>query len=169
MYAGPDLRTTVQAAQLAGPTATPDPTAVTTASQHPEVANLQAKNNRLTRHLSTLKRRLLDMLSEQVYRTSGVGTSDETAQLRRHQGELTQRVLDLQQHLDDRIDELTVARAANPRAMASCRARLRTLNERGRLVKQDQRWPDARCSRGGAPRVLGGVVRKDVTRCGRGR
>jgi uncharacterized protein DUF6262 len=119
----PELRAALQTAQLADSAASSDPTAVTAASLRADVANLQAQNQRLTRHVATLERRLSELLGEQVYRASGIGAPDATAELQRHQGELTQRVLDLQQHLDDRTDELAAARAANRELMAELNRR----------------------------------------------
>jgi hypothetical protein len=53
------------------------------------------------------------MLGEHVYRTSGIGAPDDTADLRQHVGELNQLITDLRQDLEERTDELNAARAAN--------------------------------------------------------
>jgi hypothetical protein len=90
---------------------------VTTATLRADLANQRAQNQRLARHVSSLERRLSEMLSEQVYRASGIGAPDHTADVERHAAALSQRLLDLQHELDDRTDELAAARAANRELM----------------------------------------------------
>jgi hypothetical protein len=89
-------------------------TAVIAGSLH---ANLQTQSHRLGRHVAALERRLSEMLGEQVYRVSDIDAAHKIAGLQR------QRVLDLQQHLDDRTDERAPAHAASRELMAALNRR----------------------------------------------
>ncbi|WP_433258601.1 hypothetical protein ACQPYK_24045 [Streptosporangium sp. CA-135522] len=62
---------------------------------------------------SDLTARLSGVLGEEVFHASGIGRTGETEQLRTRIVEFEQQVLDLRQELDERIDELDAARAAN--------------------------------------------------------
>lgn len=129
----PDLHTAVTAAQHAvhrstqshgrqatGPTdASPLSSAtVTDASLRADLANQQAHNQRMHRHIGLLERRLSEALGAQVYQSSGIPGPDELDQLHQHVTDLHERVEDLQRQLADRTDELAAARAANRELMS---------------------------------------------------
>jgi hypothetical protein len=80
----PDLHAAVTAA----PNPSDTPAAVSTASLKAEVANLQAQNTRLTRHITKLENRLSDALGTTVYRASGIGAPDDTAEFQHRVTEL---------------------------------------------------------------------------------
>ena len=92
-------------------------TAVTDTSLRTDLTNLKAQNQRLTRHISQLEKRMSQLLGEQVYRASGIGAPAADEELRQHVNHLNQRVTDLRQALEERTDELAAARAANRELM----------------------------------------------------
>jgi cell division protein FtsB len=118
----PDLHAAITAAHH-DPEPLGDSTAVSTASLRAEVANLQAQNTRLVRHIAKLERRLSDALGVAVYQASGIGAPDDTAQLQHRITDLEQQLLDLRQQLDERTDDLTAARAANRELMTEVNRR----------------------------------------------
>jgi hypothetical protein len=113
----PDLHAALTAAQqhLRSPETA---TKVSDGSLRADMVNLQAHNRRLVHHIAGLEARLSEALGTQVYQASGIGAPDDTAQLHHHVDELTQRLLDVQQQLDESTDELAAARAANRELMA---------------------------------------------------
>lgn len=113
----PDLHATVLAAQQAPLPTARSSTAVSPASLRAEVANLQAQNIRLARHISKLETRLSEALGVAVYQVSGIGVPDDTATLQHRVGELEQHLLDLREQLAERTDDLAAARAANRELM----------------------------------------------------
>jgi regulator of replication initiation timing len=78
-----------------------------------DLANLREQNQRLRKQNTDLTARLSEVLGEEVFRTSGIGRSDDSEALRVHVGQLEQQVLDLRQELEERTDDLDAARAAN--------------------------------------------------------
>ena len=118
----PELHATVTAAQREPAVLTPD-SVVSVASLRTELANMQAQNTRLARHITMLETRLSEALGKQAYKASGLGIIDETSDLRRCIAELKQRTVELTEQLGDREDELDAARAANRDLMAELNRR----------------------------------------------
>jgi regulator of replication initiation timing len=104
-----------------------------------DLANLRAHNERLRRQNAKLTKRLSDALGEEVFRASGLGGPDQTEALRRRVGELEQTTADLRQQLQERTEELGVARATNRDLMAE-------------VNRLPGRWPTADTTRKRTPR-----------------
>jgi hypothetical protein len=118
----PDLHTAVTAARH-DPEPLGHPFAISTASLRAEVANLQAQNTRLVRHITKLEHRLSDTLGATIYQASGIGAPDSTAEQQHRITELEQQLLDLRRQLEERTDDLTAARAANRELMTELNRR----------------------------------------------
>jgi transposase-like protein len=113
LYRHHDLRAQIHA-RSAAPSASPAASA--TASRQSllaDAANLREQNQRLRRQNTDLTARLSEVLGEEVFRTSGIGRTDDPEALRTRVGQLEQEVLDLRQELEERTDDLDAARAAN--------------------------------------------------------
>ncbi|MEU7025069.1 DUF6262 family protein [Streptomyces sp. NPDC046275] len=83
-----------------------------------DVANLTARNGRLTVHITRLERRLSEALGQAAWEASGLGAPADVDTLARRVSELEQQILDLRAELDERDDDLAAARAANRELMA---------------------------------------------------
>ncbi|WP_234021354.1 hypothetical protein [Streptomyces sp. 142MFCol3.1] len=83
-----------------------------------DVANLTARNSRLSAHITRLERRLSESLGQAAWEASGLGAPADVETLTRQVTELEQQVLDLRVELDERDEDLTAARAANRELMA---------------------------------------------------
>lgn len=120
LYRHHDLRAQVlqRAAQAQPDASMPRTTQVSRQSLLADLANLRAHNERLRRQVTKLARRLSEVLGEEVFRASGLGSPDDTGQLRRRAAELEQTVLDLRQQLKERAEELNAARMTNRELMA---------------------------------------------------
>ena len=113
LYRHHDLRAQIHA-RSAAPSASPAASA--TASRQSllaDAANLREQNQRLRRQNTDLTARLSEVLGEEVFRTSGIGRTDDPEALHTRVGQLEQEVLDLRQELEERTDDLDAARAAN--------------------------------------------------------
>jgi hypothetical protein len=112
LYRHHDLRAQIHA--RSAPAARP--AASVTASRQSllaDAANLREQNQRLRKQNTDLTARLSEVLGEEVFRTSGIGRTDDAEALRTRAGQLEQEVLDLRQELEERTDDLNAARAAN--------------------------------------------------------
>lgn len=120
LYRHHDLRAQVlqRAAQAQPDISMPRTTQVSRQSLLADLANLRAHNERLRRQVTKLVRRLSEVLGEEVFRASGLGSPDDTGQLHRRAAELEQTVLDLRQQLEERAEELNAARMTNRELMA---------------------------------------------------
>ncbi|MER7539737.1 hypothetical protein ABTX77_33930 [Streptomyces sp. NPDC097704] len=78
-----------------------------------DVANLTARNGRLSVHITRLERRLSEALGQAVWGASGLGAPADVETLTRRIGEPEQRILDLRSELAERDEDLAAARAAN--------------------------------------------------------
>ncbi|MEU3071647.1 hypothetical protein ABZ712_32950 [Streptomyces sp. NPDC006906] len=76
-----------------------------------DVANLTARNSRLSAHITRLERRLSEALGQAAWEASGLGAPADIETLTRQVTELEQQILDAE--LDERDEDLTAARAAN--------------------------------------------------------
>ncbi|MFE1315477.1 DUF6262 family protein [Streptomyces sp. NPDC058755] len=86
---------------------------VSRASLQADLANALDQNRRLATRVQQLEKRLSQLLGEQAWRDSGLGTAADLDQLQRHATALEQRIVDLQGQLEERAEELQAARAAN--------------------------------------------------------
>ncbi|MFJ7258523.1 hypothetical protein ACIQWV_40050 [Streptomyces sp. NPDC098085] len=83
-----------------------------------DVANLTARNGRLSAHITRLERRLSATLGQAAWEASGLGAPADIETLTHRVTELEQQVLDLRAELDERDEDLAAARAANRELMA---------------------------------------------------
>ncbi|MEU7459476.1 hypothetical protein [Streptosporangium roseum] len=72
----------------------------------------------LVTQVRRLEGRLSEAPGEQVWRESGIGGPEDTEQLKARITTLEQQVIDLELKLQERDDDLAVARAANRELMA---------------------------------------------------
>ncbi|MCX4404205.1 hypothetical protein OG840_21425 [Streptomyces sp. NBC_01764] len=98
-------------------------TAVSRASLQTDLANALERNNRLTASVRQLEKRLSQSIGTKTWADSGLGASVDVDQLQRRITTLEQRLSSMQGELDERIEELEAARAAN-------REMTRSLNHR---------------------------------------
>ncbi|MET8413435.1 hypothetical protein ABZV34_36245 [Streptomyces sp. NPDC005195] len=82
-----------------------------------DVANLTARNSRLSAHIARLERRLSEALGQVAWEASGLGAPADVETLTRRVTELEQQILDLRAELAERDEDLTAARAANRELM----------------------------------------------------
>ncbi|MFE9451603.1 hypothetical protein [Streptomyces sp. NPDC006739] len=97
--------------------------AVSRASPQADLANALERNKRLATRVRQLEKRLSQALGEAAWAESGLGAPADTDQLQQRITMLEQHLADIQGQLDERDDELEVARAAN-------RELTRALNQR---------------------------------------
>ncbi|MGW0493798.1 helix-turn-helix domain-containing protein [Streptomyces olivaceus] len=83
-----------------------------------DVANLTARNGRLSAHITRLERRLSEALGQAAWEASGLGAPADVETLTRRITELEQQILDLRSELDERDEDLAAARNANRELMA---------------------------------------------------
>ena len=102
----------VHAAELepAGPVAS---ATVSRASRQTDLANAQARNVRLAAEVHRLQRRLAEALGEQVWKESGLGSPTDIEALERSVTRLEQKNVELKRQLEEALDDLAAARAAN--------------------------------------------------------
>lgn len=98
--------------------------AVTRASLQADLANASARSARLAARIHQLEERLSKALGEEIWRTSGLATPANGAELTSRITQLEQRNVELARALEERQGELDAARAAN-------RDLTRALNQRG--------------------------------------
>jgi chromosome segregation ATPase len=112
-----DLHAAVMKA--AGQPADPVPTnsATSIASLRADLLNARAQNARLHERIRTLETRLSDDLGQAAFRTSGLGAPDDVRSLHQSLTHAQQQILELRRQLEERIDELAAARAANRELM----------------------------------------------------
>jgi chromosome segregation ATPase len=113
LYRHRDLLAQVYAAQTQPQTAEFDTTTVSRASLQADLANAHGHATRQATHIRQLERRLSQLLGEHAWRESGLGAPADVEELQRRITHLEQRVIDLQDLLDERDQELEAARAAN--------------------------------------------------------
>ncbi|MFC9595726.1 hypothetical protein ACFTUC_38765 [Streptomyces sp. NPDC056944] len=113
-----DLHAAVRARASEPPPGTSTGTQVSRRSLLADVANLTARNGRLSAHITRLERRLSEALGQAAWEASGLGAPADVETLTRQVTELEQQVLDLCAELAERDEDLTAARAANRELMA---------------------------------------------------
>ncbi|MEV4640661.1 DUF6262 family protein [Actinoplanes sp. NPDC049548] len=112
LYRHRDLLDQIHGAQVT-PAAEPGPATVGRASLQADLANAHGQINRQAAHIRNLERRLSQLLGDQAWREAGVGAPADINHLQRRITQLEQQVIDLQDTLDAREQELDAARAAN--------------------------------------------------------
>ncbi|MFF1297998.1 MULTISPECIES: hypothetical protein [unclassified Streptomyces] len=112
-----DLHAAVLARAAEPPTRAAAAPQVSRQSLLADVANLTARNSRLSAHITRLERRLSEALGQAVWEASGLGAPADVETLTRRVTELEQQVLDLRAEVAERDEDLTAARAANRELM----------------------------------------------------
>jgi chromosome segregation ATPase len=115
-----DLLAQVQAAAAEPRTSTGTGTgpAVSRASLQADLANSENRAKRLADRVALLEKRLSEVLGEQVWQQSGLGTPDDVEDLKRKIINLEESNADLRLKLEEATDELDAARGTNRELMA---------------------------------------------------
>jgi dynactin complex subunit len=118
IYRHPDLHAAVLA-QLAQPSAAEaSGTQLSRNSLLADLANMAERNARLAQQVTQLENALSEALGGQAWRESGLGAPTDTDQLQQRVQHLELQLVDLQQLVDERDEELAAARAANRELLA---------------------------------------------------
>ncbi|MFI5496610.1 DUF6262 family protein [Actinoplanes sp. NPDC051859] len=112
LYRHPDLLAQIHTAQ-AEPVAITGRPSVTMASLRTDLVNAQDRANRQASRIRQLEKKLSELMGDQVWRESGLGAPDDVDQMKRRINELEQQVVDLEDALFERNQEVEAARAAN--------------------------------------------------------
>ncbi|MFI1728915.1 hypothetical protein ACH40E_06675 [Streptomyces acidicola] len=112
-----DLHAAVLAHASEPPPGTATGTQVSRKSLLADVANLTARNRRLSAHITRLERHLSEALGQTVWEASGLGAPADIETLARRTTELQQQILDLRGELAERDEDLKAARATNRELM----------------------------------------------------
>ncbi|AGP51775.1 DUF6262 family protein [Streptomyces rapamycinicus] len=112
LYRHKDLLAQVHAAS-AEPPHDDTGSAVSRASLQTDLANTLERGNRLATRVRHLETKLSELLGEQAWHESGLGSPDDVEQLKSRITALEQRVVDLTGQLEERDQELQAARAAD--------------------------------------------------------
>jgi chromosome segregation ATPase len=96
--------------------------AVTRASLQADLLAAHERAVRLNTRIQQLEKRLSEALGEQTWRESGLGAPTDVDALHQRITHLEQLVIDLQQQLDERDEDLAAARATNRELMARLNA-----------------------------------------------
>jgi hypothetical protein len=91
--------------------------AVSRASLQADLLNAQQRGARLAARVQQLETRLSQLLGEQAWHESGLGAPDDIDQLKQRIVTLEQHTVDLRLQLDERVQDLDAARAANRELM----------------------------------------------------
>src|SRR5207244_3723493 len=121
-YRHRDLLEQLRRAQATEPAAPGTNPVVSRDSLHADLANAHERNNRLRARVHQLERRLAQAMGEQVWRESGLGAAVDIDTLQRQVAMLEQKVVELNNVMDERNRELTAARAANRELMVRLNA-----------------------------------------------
>jgi len=113
LYRHPDLLSQVHLAQKRPAAAGNGGPAASRASLQADLANAQGQVARQAARVRQLEAKLSQMLGEQAWRESGLGTPEDIDALRRRITELEQTVVELNRKLEECEEELDAARAAN--------------------------------------------------------
>ena len=96
--------------------------AVTRASLQADLLAAHERAVRLDTRIQHLEKRLSEALGEQTWRESGLGAPTDIDALHHRITHLEQQVIDLQQQLDERDEDLAAVRATNRELMARINA-----------------------------------------------
>ncbi|MFJ7497380.1 hypothetical protein ACIQZB_40945 [Streptomyces sp. NPDC097727] len=113
-----DLHAAVLARASEPPLSTASGTQVSRKSLQADVANLTARNRRLSAHIARLERHLSEALGQTAWEASGLAAPADIEILTRRTTELEQQILDLRGELTERDEDFQAARAANRELMA---------------------------------------------------
>ena len=97
--------------------------AASRASVEADLANAQGQLTRQAKHVRQLEHQLSQLLGEHAWRQAGLGPPADVDELQRRVTHLEQRLVDLQEQLNERGQELAAARAANRELMANLNRR----------------------------------------------
>jgi chromosome segregation ATPase len=117
LYRHRDLLAKIHALEAAPPAASHAGSAVTRASLQADLLAAQERAIRLSARIQQLERRLSEVLGEQAWRESGLGTPADIDALNQKINHLEQQATDLKLQLAERGDDLAAARAANRELM----------------------------------------------------
>jgi hypothetical protein len=116
LYRHPDLLAQVHTAETQ-----PNPTAggptVTRESLRADLLAAQQRCVRMNARIQQLETRLSELLGQQAWQASGLGTPTDIDQLQRRIIDLEQQVVDVRLQLETRDEELAAARGANRELM----------------------------------------------------
>jgi septal ring factor EnvC (AmiA/AmiB activator) len=118
LYRHRDLLEKIHALQADPPPDEHTGPAVTRASLQADLLAAHERAARLNTRIHQLEKRLSEALGEHTWRESGLGAPTDIDALQQRISQLEQQVIDLQQQLDERDDDLAAARAANRELMA---------------------------------------------------
>ncbi|MFF3787580.1 hypothetical protein [Streptomyces sp. NPDC001933] len=113
-----DLHVAVLAQASEPPPGTATGAQVSRQSLLADVANLTARNGRLSAHITRLERRLSEALGQAAWEASGLGAPADVETVTRRITELEQQIFDLRGELAERDEDLEAARTANRELMA---------------------------------------------------
>ncbi|QES56903.1 hypothetical protein DEJ51_24225 [Streptomyces venezuelae] len=113
-----DLHAAVLTRAAAPPPGVTTGTQVSRQSLLADVANLTARNGRLTAHITRLERRLSESLGQAAWEASGLGAPADIDTLNRRITELEEQIIDLRSELAERDEDLDAARSTNRELMA---------------------------------------------------
>ena len=124
LYRHRDLLEQIHSAQV-HPRAELEPATVSRASLHADLANAHGQISRQAAHIRQLEHRLSELLGDQAWRKAGIGAPADIDDLQRRITIPEQQVIDLQDTLDEREQELHAARAANRELITNLNRRYR--------------------------------------------
>ena len=118
LYRHRDLLGQLHALEAVPPPAPGSGPAVTRASLQADLLAAQERAARLHAHVRQLERRLSELLGDQAWHETGLGTPADIDQFRQQIVHLEQQSADLRLQLEERDQDLAAARAANRELMA---------------------------------------------------
>ncbi len=122
LYRHADLLAQVHLAQERPAAAENGGPAASRASLQADLANAQGQIARQAARTRQLEAKLSQMLGEQAWRESGLGTPEDIGKLKRRITELEQEVIEITRRHEERGEELDAARAANRELIAQLNA-----------------------------------------------
>jgi Family of unknown function (DUF6262) len=122
LYRHPDLLEKIHALQADPVTDEHPGPGVTRASLQADLLAAHERAARLGARIRQLEQRLSQALGEQTWRESGLGAPTDIDALHQRITQLEQQVIDQQQQLDERDEDLAAARATNRELMARLNA-----------------------------------------------
>jgi len=125
LYRHRDLLAQLHALQAQPPNKPPSST-VSRVSLQTDLHAAQHHAARLTARVHQLERRLSQLMGEQTWQQSGLGSPDDIDQLHQRITSLEAETADLRIQLEERADELAAARLANRELMTRINATPRT-------------------------------------------
>lgn len=118
LYRHRDLLERIHAAETQPPDQPDIGPRVTRASLQADLLGAQQRCTRMAARTQQLEIRLSELLGEQAWRATGLGTPTDIDQLQQHILTLEQQIVELRLQLEERDQDLAAARAANRELMA---------------------------------------------------